>query len=108
VLGLEHPDTLISMSNLAAVLDEQGKHEEAETILRQTLVQRERVLGLEHPDTSKSVYYLARVLASQYRLDESRVLYERACAGFSTVLGDDHPTTRDCHEDYVKLLALQE
>jgi hypothetical protein len=30
VLGKEHPDTLTSMNNLAGVLRDQGKHEQAE------------------------------------------------------------------------------
>jgi len=30
VLGKEHPDTLTSMSNLASVLKDQGKDEQAE------------------------------------------------------------------------------
>ena len=51
VLGPEHPDTLTSMSNLALVLDSQGKYEEAEAMNRQTLARREKVLGPEHPDT---------------------------------------------------------
>ena len=36
-LGSEHPDTLTSMGNLAAVLDGQGKYSEAEQMHRQTL-----------------------------------------------------------------------
>lgn len=34
VLTLEHLDTLQSMNNLAGVLSERGKHEEAETLYR--------------------------------------------------------------------------
>jgi hypothetical protein len=37
VLGKEHPDTLTSMNNLALVLSDQGKYEQAEEIQRQTL-----------------------------------------------------------------------
>jgi hypothetical protein len=33
-LGKEHPSTLTSMSNLAGVLDRQGKYEEAESMNR--------------------------------------------------------------------------
>lgn len=35
VLGREHPDTLTSMDNLAAALDDQGQHKEAERMHRQ-------------------------------------------------------------------------
>ncbi|XTI86827.1 hypothetical protein V2W45_1456124 [Cenococcum geophilum] len=37
VLGPEHPDTLTSMSNLAGVLERQGKFEEAEDLQKQEL-----------------------------------------------------------------------
>ena len=37
LLGREHPDTLGSMNNLAAVLSSQGKYSEAEQMHRQTL-----------------------------------------------------------------------
>jgi hypothetical protein len=65
VLGPEHPDTLMSMSNLAEVLNRQGKYEEAESMNRQTLARQEKVLGPEHPDTLTSMSNLAEVLTSQ-------------------------------------------
>jgi hypothetical protein len=55
-LGKEHPDTLTtSMNNLAAVLGDQGKYEEAERMLRQALAAREKVPGAEHPDALMSM-----------------------------------------------------
>lgn len=38
VLGIEHPDMLTTMENLAGVLISQRKHQEAELMQRQTLV----------------------------------------------------------------------
>ena len=108
VLGPEHPSMLTSMSNLAGVLDNQGKYEEAESMNRQTLAQREKVLGPEHPDTLRSVYYLAHLLANRHRYDESLVLYERVCAAYGAVLGIDHPTTRACRQHYSEMLASRE
>ena len=35
--GTEHPDTLMSMNNLASVLRDQGKYEQAEEMHRQAL-----------------------------------------------------------------------
>jgi tetratricopeptide (TPR) repeat protein len=97
-LGREHPSTLTSMSNLALVLESQGKYEEAEAMNRQTLALKETVL---------SVYCLAYLLASRHCYDESFVLYERACAAYPAVLGEDHPTTRVCRQHYSKALASQ-
>jgi hypothetical protein len=67
----------MSMNNLAAVLNSQGKHEEAEAMHRQTLAQREKVLGSEHPDTLMSIYCLAYLLTRQHRYNEAFALYVR-------------------------------
>ncbi|KAF2626414.1 kinesin light chain 1 [Macroventuria anomochaeta] len=108
VLGLEHPDTLTSMGNVALALSSQGKYAEAEKMHRETLALRKKVSGEEHPGTLTSMYSLAHLLAKQLRYDDSRFLYEQACAAYGTVLGEDHPTTRACHQHYRQLLALQE
>jgi hypothetical protein len=47
------------MSDLANVLINQGKYEQAEEMHRQALGLRETVLGKEHPDTLTSIYCLA-------------------------------------------------
>ena len=65
VLGLEHPDTLTSMSHLAVVLSSQGKYIEAEQMHQQTLELKQKVLGLEHPDTLTSMSHLGAVLSMQ-------------------------------------------
>jgi Tfp pilus assembly protein PilF len=54
-LGPEHPDTLISISNLGSVLAQQGKYEEAEAMHRRDLAGSEKALGPEHPDTLTSI-----------------------------------------------------
>ena len=51
VLGLEHPDTLGTRHNLAALYRQQGQHERAEILFQQTLISQERVLKQEHPRT---------------------------------------------------------
>jgi Tetratricopeptide repeat len=45
VLCAKHLDTLISMKNLALVLDHQGKYEEAKQLYRQTFKLKQEVLG---------------------------------------------------------------
>ena len=96
------------MTNLAGVLNRQGKYEEAEAMNRQTLARREKVLGPDHPDTLTSVYCLAYHLSEQHCIDESLRLYQRASAGYNTTLGKYHPTTVACQQDYAMLCALQE
>jgi hypothetical protein len=61
VLGPEHPDTLVSVSNLAMCLQTLGDAA-ALPLFRQALDGRERVLGSLHPDTLVSVSNLAMCL----------------------------------------------
>ncbi|KAG1675891.1 hypothetical protein FOA52_001548 [Chlamydomonas sp. UWO 241] len=92
-LGAEHPDTLISLKNLAEVLSQRGKVAEAEQLYRRAMAVREKVLGAEHPDTLLSLNYLAEVLNKQDKLDEEEQLYRRAMAVREKVLGAEHPDT---------------
>ena len=59
VLGEEHPDTLMSMSNLASTYRKQGRRKEAEVLEALVMETRKRVLGEEHPDTLLSMANLA-------------------------------------------------
>jgi hypothetical protein len=54
VVGEEHPDTLICMSNLAATYFCQERWNEAEALDVQVVDARKRVLGEEHVDTLRS------------------------------------------------------
>ncbi|KAH8896918.1 hypothetical protein GQ53DRAFT_713740 [Thozetella sp. PMI_491] len=64
VLGRESPGTLVSMNNLAMVLESQGKYAEAKAIHQETLGLKEKVLGKESPITLTSMNNLTIVLGS--------------------------------------------
>ncbi|CUS07621.1 unnamed protein product, partial [Tuber aestivum] len=73
-LGPDHPHTLTSVSNLAAVLRCQGKYSESEMIDRRALEGSEKILGPNHPDTLTHVGNLALVLQSQGKYNESEAM----------------------------------
>jgi hypothetical protein len=50
-LGVDHPDTLRSMANLAFTWESTGQHTKAIDLLRICLVKQQRVLGPAHPHT---------------------------------------------------------
>ncbi|OBT66186.1 hypothetical protein VE03_05134 [Pseudogymnoascus sp. 23342-1-I1] len=85
-LGIEHPDTLTSVSQLGSVLERQGKYEEAEAMHRRALEGNEKVLGVEHPDTLTSVSQLGLVL-------ERQAMQRRDLQGSEKVLRVEHPDT---------------
>jgi len=55
VLGEEHPDTLISMANLAYTLKDQSHDDEAIKMVTSCLELSMKVLGPSHPDTQSTL-----------------------------------------------------
>jgi tetratricopeptide (TPR) repeat protein len=93
VLGREHRDTLVSVSQLGSVLERQGKYDEAEAMHRQALQGHEMVLGREHHNTLVSVDNLGSVLWSQGKYKDAEAMHRRALQGLEKVLGREHPHT---------------
>ncbi|MEU6412680.1 tetratricopeptide repeat protein [Microbispora sp. NPDC046933] len=65
---------MASRANLAVVLRQLGRLEEAEAEQRAVLGARRRVLGEEHPDTLNSRNNLADVLRDLGQFEEAQVL----------------------------------
>jgi tetratricopeptide (TPR) repeat protein len=91
--GKEHPSTLMSMNNLATVLRDQGKYEQAEEMYRQALRLRETILGKEHPDTLTSVDNLALLLSCQGKYEQAEEMHRQTIRLRETILGKEHPAT---------------
>ncbi|RYP42629.1 hypothetical protein DL768_010304 [Monosporascus sp. mg162] len=84
---------ITDMNNLAVVLDNQGKYDEAEQMHRQTLELKEKVLGREHPDTLASMNNLALIWDSQGKYDEAEQMHRQTLELKEKVLGREHPST---------------
>ncbi|WP_290649023.1 tetratricopeptide repeat protein [Aquisalimonas sp.] len=93
LLGEEHPDTLISMGNLAGTLRDQGDLAGARALQEQVLDAYRRVLGEEHPDTLSLMGNLAQTLQDLGDLADARALHEQVLAARRRVLGEEHPDT---------------
>jgi len=65
VLGKEHPNTLISVNNLAGCMQAPGDAAGALSLYRRALEGCERVLGPEHPQTRTTAANLASLLANK-------------------------------------------
>ncbi len=59
VLGLEHPDTLISINNLAWIWKSQGCGCEAVKLMAEYVQLQEQMVGVEHP-----LFYAERIIVS--------------------------------------------
>ena len=90
-LGLEHPNSLSYLNNLALLYYVQGKYEQAEPLYLRTLDIRERMLGPEHPDTASTLNNLALLYNAQGRYEQAEPLYLRALVIDEKVYEIYHP-----------------
>jgi hypothetical protein len=81
------------MSNLAMLLQAQGKLGEAEPLMRETLEVQRATLGPKHLDTLTSMNNLATLLRAQGKLAEAAMLFKETLEGFRAALGPQHPYT---------------
>ncbi len=90
-VGQHHPDTLTCRGNLALVLHDLGRLEEAEAEDQTVVAARQLVLGDDHPDTLASRGNLALVLRDMGRLTEAKAEIRAVVAARRRLLGPDHP-----------------
>ena len=93
LLGVDHPDTLTTRSNLARWLGESGRVEEAVSAFGELLVDMQRVLGVDHPDTLTTRNNLASMLARSGRVEEAVSAFGELLVDMQRLLGADHPDT---------------
>ena len=93
ILGPRHPDTLATMSGLAAVLTYEGRYAEAEKLVSNALTLQRRNPGRDHPDTLSSMNRLAAVYSYTGRLQEAEKIFRETIDLRRRVLGPEHPDT---------------
>jgi tetratricopeptide (TPR) repeat protein len=93
VLGPEHPETLISLNNLANLLVSRGDFAGAEPLYRRALETNERVLGRRHPNTLMSLFNFALHRARSGDFERAETLARSAFAGYLEAVGAKHPDT---------------
>ena len=96
VLGAEHSNTMNAKIILAALLQAQGKLDEARPLYEQALEGRRRTLGSSHPDTLGSMWSLATFLEVVKERAAAAALLRECLEGRQRVLGPNHPNTIKC------------
>lgn len=93
LLGEEHPTTMTTQHNLAALYEKQGRYAEAEELFRRVLSLREKLFGAEDPDTVATLNNLAQVYIANGKKQEAVEIYQRAVPLCEQVLESNHPVT---------------
>jgi serine/threonine protein kinase/tetratricopeptide (TPR) repeat protein len=91
--GLDHPDTLNNMMDLANCYDDLRRHADALKLYEETVTAQKRVLPPDHPDTLKTMHNLARVYYNLSRHAEALQLLEETLAARKRVFPPDDRDT---------------
>jgi tetratricopeptide (TPR) repeat protein len=95
------------LSNVGWCFKINGKYAEAEQMLRQTLMLKEKVLGEEHPSTLDSMNNLAIALDSQGKYEEAEQMHRQTLMLTKKVLDEKHPSTLDSMNNLAIVLHSQ-
>ena len=93
VLGKEHPDTAISLNNLAALYQAMGEYAKAEPLFQEALRIRQKILGPEHPETAISLNNLGALYWTMGEYAKAEPLYQEALRIRQKILAPWHPDT---------------
>jgi len=105
VLGPEHPDTLLSMNDLATNQYYDGHYNAAEKLYRETLDIERRVLGPEHPETLRSMDTLALALDGEGHYADAEKLQREVVDIMRRVRGPENPYTLISMDNLAETLA---
>ena len=70
----------LSLNDLAALYNAQGRYAEAEPLYKRALAIREKALGPAHPDVATSLENMAALYRNTGRENEAKELDKRAAA----------------------------
>jgi len=91
--GPEHPNTLTSMNNLAALLKIKGDYVSSEALYQSVLEISDRVLGPEHTDTLRSVNNLAELRRCKGDYASAESMHRKVLKIRERDLDQEHPDT---------------
>jgi serine/threonine protein kinase/tetratricopeptide (TPR) repeat protein len=106
-LGREHPDTLMSLHELAMLRWKQARLQDAIPLAREVLDLRQRVLGTDHQDTLFTQLNLGLFLTEDGNLEEAEPVLRKAIDRCLRALGPDHHHTLYGQSDLAVLLETQ-
>ena len=101
VLGVDHKDTLMTVTCLGNVYCRLKDYEKALEYYERALKGKEKMLGKTHPETLRTVMNIAIVYNDGLKdYGKAEELYQRALEGYEAQLGKDHENTMRCAENY--------
>jgi|SRR5271166_25268 len=91
--GPDHPETALTLNNLAELYEAMGEYAKAEPLFQEALRIRQKVFGNEHPDTAESLNSLAELYRAMGEYAKAEPLYREALRIRQKVLGPESVET---------------
>ena len=108
VLGSDHPDTGITLNNLALLYQAMGLYEKAKPLYLRDLDISERVLGSDHPETATILDGLGVLYQEMGQYEKAEALFRRALDIKERVLDLNHPETANTLDNLAGLYDSME
>ncbi|RGP76056.1 hypothetical protein FLONG3_5447 [Fusarium longipes] len=108
LLGEDHPETLVVMSDLASTLCDQERLDEAEKLEVLIMETWKRIRGEEHHQTLDAMSNLAVTMSSQGHPEEAEVLNRHVMEVRKRILGEEHTDTLISMNNLSKTISDQE
>lgn len=93
ILGPEHPDTALSLHDMAELYFYQGDYVHAYLYLERTIAIQEKALNAEHPDLAWSRHDLGVLYATSGEYERAQPLFQQARLSYEKIYGLEHPKT---------------
>jgi tetratricopeptide (TPR) repeat protein len=102
------PSVLAAQSNIAMILADQGRLQEALPLAREVHAQSIKVRGHKHPDTIKSAHNLSEILVQLKDFEPAEYLKRQVLEARQKILGPYHPDTEHTEESLRQLHEIKE
>ncbi|KAF9772262.1 hypothetical protein IL306_010044 [Fusarium sp. DS 682] len=108
LLGEEHVETLVLISDLACSLSDLDRYEESERLQRYVVETWKRLHGDEYDKTVEAMGNLAVILSEQNKDDEAIALEKQVLEIRKRILGEEHLSTTHAMDDLAVNLEGEE
>ncbi|HXX01456.1 MAG TPA: tetratricopeptide repeat protein [Candidatus Acidoferrales bacterium] len=106
VLGSNHPETLLSINNLANALSDEGKLTDADVLYKEVIDRSRRVLGPAHHTTTMAMNNYALNLQDEGHSTEAEKMLRDVVEAHSRALGSEHPETLTAISNLANMLRM--
>jgi len=93
IYGPQHPEVADSLNNIALLLKNEGKYEEAMSLYQESLQIYKKMYGSEHPYYALSLYNIGGLVYEQGKYEESLKYFQDCYDIRCRISGANHPDT---------------